>query len=177
MCRLVTSFAVLFAALVVANSSAVAQEPATPGKEHKELKKLEGTWDAVVKSTDGSETKAVATYKSICGGLWLESDFSGDLGGLKFSGKVLDGYDPVKKQYVAVWVDSMTATPLMLTGTTDDSGKVLTMTGEGPGPDGVTKYKTVTKTESDDKHVFTMFFVMPEGDMELMTITYTRRKK
>ena len=38
-----------------------------PGPEHKELQKLEGTWDAVMKM-NGTESKATATYRPICGG-------------------------------------------------------------------------------------------------------------
>lgn len=40
------------------------------------------------------KTKATATYKMECGGLWLVSDFHGEFGGQKFSGHGIDGYDP-----------------------------------------------------------------------------------
>ena len=167
--RVFASFVVFSAALFVSNLPCVAQEPQRPGKEHEELAKMEGTWDAVVKTTDGGESKGVAEYKMVCEGMWLSSSFVGDFGGQKFSGQGLDGYDPAKKQYSGVWCDSMTATPLVMTGTKDASGKVLTMTGESGG----TKFKAVTTEESRDKQIFKMFM----DESELMTITYTRRKK
>ncbi len=153
---------------------AFAQEPQSPGKEHEELKALEGTWDAAMKMADGSETKAVSEFKMVCEGMWLSSDFKGDLGGLKFHGKGLDSYDSAKKQYVSVWVDSMSGSPMMLTGT--KKGNVVTMTGEGPGPAGVSKYKTMTTHETDDRMVFRMLIVADGKESEMMTVTYVRRK-
>ena len=171
--RILASLIFLSGALYVSHPAAVAQEPQKPGKEHAALMAMEGVWDAAVKSADGGESKGVAEYKMVCEGMWLSSSFVGEIGGQKFSGHGMDGYDPVQKQYTGVWVDSMSATPLILTGTKDASGKVLTMKGEGGGM----KYKAVTTEVSRDKQLFTMSFVMPEGDVELMTITYTRRKK
>lgn len=175
--RVITSFTVLLAALFISNLTSVAQEPQKPGKEHEELKAMEGVWDAVVKMSDGSESKAVAEYKMVCEGMWLSSSFVGEISGQKFSGRGLDGYDPAKKQYTAVWCDSMSATPLMMTGTKDATGKVLTMTGEGAGPDGPMKFKGVTTEVSPDKQTFKMSMDLPTGEMEMMAITYTRRKK
>ena len=171
--RVLASFVVFSTALFLSHLPCVAQEPQKPGKEHEELAKMEGTWDAAVKMSDGSESKAVAEYKLVCEGMWLSSSFVGDIGGQKFSGQGLDGYDPVKKEYTAVWCDSMTATPLMMTGTKDASGKVLTMTGDGGGM----KFKGVTTEVSPDKQTFKMSMDMPTGEIEMMTITYTRRKK
>jgi hypothetical protein len=56
-------------------------------------------------------------------------------------------------------------------------GKVTTMTGEGPGPAGDTKYKTISTQESSDKMSFQMFTITDGKDVEVMSVTYTRRKK
>lgn len=171
--RYLTVLAGLMMSLVVAGSVS-AQEPQSPGKEHEELKSLEGTWDAVLKMADGSETKAVSEFKMTCEGMWLASDFHGDFGGLKFHGKGLDSYDPARKQYVSIWVDSMTGSPLIMTGT--KKGNVTTLTGEGPGPTGVAKYKSVTTQESADRMLFRMLAVAGEKETEVMSVTYERRK-
>ena len=149
-----------------------AQEPQSPGPEHKELAELTGTWDATLKMADGAEVKGESIFKVTCGGMWLESDFHVDFGGLKFHGKGLDGYDAAKKQYVAVWVDSMSGTPMIMHGTKE--GKVTTMVGEGAGPQGVAKYKTITTNESADRMSFKMMMLDGEKEQEMMTITYTR---
>jgi hypothetical protein len=168
------------AVCLVAVSLAVAcvgQEPPQPGPEHRKLKELEGTWDAVMKM-GSEESKAVATYKMDLGGLWLVSDFQGEVAGQKFSGKGLDGYDPIRKKYIGMWVDSMSTSPVTSEGTYDSEGRVLTMIGEGPGPDRQpTKYKTTTEHKDKDTMLFTMYGTGPDGQEGAMfTITYKRRK-
>jgi hypothetical protein len=161
-------------------ASATAQEPGLPkpGPEHARLKALEGTWDAVTTMSDGKKSKGEMSYRMECGGLWLASDFKGELAGEKFHGKGFDGYDPAKKKYVAVWVDTMLTTPLFMEGTYDPATKAMTHIGEGPGPDGKTsKMKCVTKTPDNDHQTFEMYMPGPDGkEMKMMTIEYTRRK-
>jgi hypothetical protein len=161
--------------LISTSASLSAQEPQSPGKEHEELKAMEGVWDAVMKMPDGTEVKAESEQKMTCEGMWLATDFRGDFGGMKFHGKGLDGYDAAKKQYVSIWVDSMSGSPMVMKGKKE--GKVTTMTGEGPGPAGDTKYKTVSTQDSSDKMSFQMFMTADGKDVEVMSITYTRRKK
>lgn len=165
------------AALLV-GAVGLAQEPPQPGPEHKKLKELEGTWDCVMRMGP-EESKAVATYKMDLGGLWLISDFQGEFGGMKFSGKGLDGYDPARKKYVGVWVDSMITSPLVTEGTYDKDGKVLTMTGEGPGPDGKPmKMRMTTEHKDKDTMLFTMYGPGPDDkEAAMFSITYKRRAK
>lgn len=172
--RLMT-LAAMCLAICLLPGSLRAQEPQTPGPEHKELAELTGSWDATMKMADGSEVKGESIFKVTCGGMWLESDFHADFGGLKFHGKGLDGYDAAKKQYVAVWVDSMSGTPMIMHGTKE--GKVTTMVGEGAGPHGVAKYKSITTNESADRMSFRMMMFEGDKEQEMMTITYTRRGK
>ncbi|PYM15918.1 MAG: hypothetical protein DME18_02940 [Verrucomicrobia bacterium] len=161
----------------IAHISALGQSPPTPGPEHEALKKLEGTWNAKVKMGD-EESAATATYKMVCGGMWLMSDFQGSFGDQKFSGRGLDGYDPEKKKYVSVWVDSMSTRPMFLEGTHDKEKKTTTMSGEAPGPDGkLAKHKMVTHMPDDDHMTFTMFILGTDGqENKIMTIEYTRKK-
>ena len=177
---------VCLAALLVSailSSAALAQEPAKPGPEHAILAEMEGTWDAVMHMPgapkDAPASKGTHVYKMECGGLWLTSKFEGDFGGMKFEGRGIDGYDPAKKKYTGVWVDSMSSTPLLLEGTRDEKTKVLTMTGDHPGPDGkLAKVKTKSSFKDKDHHTFTMYMVGEGGkDEEMMTIEYTRKKK
>jgi hypothetical protein len=138
---------------------AVAQEPPKPGKEHEKLKAMEGTWDCAMKMM-GADSKGSMTYKMAIGGLWLESNFTGDLGGMKFEGKGLDSYDAGKKKYVGYWFDSFSTGAMIMEGNYDESGKVMTMTGEGPGPDGkMMKYKIITTNVDAD----TMNWTMSQG--------------
>jgi len=151
-----------------------AQEPAKPGPEHANLKKLVGTWDTTMKM-GGQETKGIATYKMDLGGLWLVSTFEGSIGADKFSGRGFDSYDAGKKKYVGVWFDSMSTSPMITEGTYDQATKTMTMTGEGPGMDGKPmKHKMVSVMPDDD----TMNFAMYMGDVKepMFTILYKRKK-
>jgi len=162
---------------VVCVATVQAQEPPQPGAEHKKLKELEGTWDAVVKMGEG-ESKATMVYKMDLGGLWLVGDFTSDFAGQKFTGKGLDSYDPIKKKYVSVWFDSISTSPMVMEGTFDKDGKVLTMTGEGPGQDGKpTNFRTTTEHKDKDTMFWTMYGSGPDGkDVPMLSITYKRRK-
>jgi Protein of unknown function (DUF1579) len=164
--------AIVLAALIAPAASA--QQPPKPGPEHEVLKKHVGTWDATMKM-EGMESKGVATYKMDLGELWLVSTFEGDFGGMKFSGRGLDTYDPAKKKYVGLWVDSMSTSPMLMEGTYDKEKKTMTMTGEGPGMDGKpTKFKAVSVMPDDDTINFNMY--MGDAPQPAFTILYKRKK-
>jgi hypothetical protein len=162
-------------AMAILASTALGQGP-KPGPEHDALKELEGTWDATVKFGD-MESKGTMTWKLDLGGLWLLSDFEGEFGDMKFKGRGIDGYDPIKKKYVSIWVDSMTPVPLISEGTYDKETKTTTMTGKGPGEDGKLRdMKTVTTMKDKDNIKFTMYAVKDGKDEKMLTIIYKRKK-
>ena len=162
------------AVAVLAASGLRAQEFTKPGPEHEMLKKWEGTWDTTMKMM-GAESKGVANYKMELGGLWLMSDFEGELGGMKFSGRGLDSYDPPKKKFVGIWVDSWSTSPMTMEGTYDKDKKTLTMVGEGPGMDGKpTKYRAVSEFKDENTVNFSMYIA--DGKEPTFTILYKRRK-
>lgn len=138
---------------------------------------MEGTWDATIKSGN-DESKGKMTCKMDLGGLWLVTEFEGSFGDMKFQGRGFDGYDPMNKKYVSVWVDSMSFRPMNMEGTYDEEKKTLTMKGEAMGPDGKpAKHKLVTHMKDNDHHTMTMFVTSPDGEeMEIMTVDYTREK-
>ena len=108
--------------------------------------------------------------------MWIASDFEGTLGPQKFQGHGLDGYDPVKKKYVGVWVDSMSGSPMSLEGAQDKDGK-LVMTGETSGHDGKPqKVKTITEMKDKDHFTFKFYMVVEGKEVPAFTIDYTRKK-
>ena len=109
------------------------------------------------------------------GGLWLLGSLESEFGGMKFQGRGMDSYDPAKKKYVGVWIDSMSTSPLVMEGTFDKEKKALTMAGEGPGMDGKpTKYKTVSEWKDDDTMHVGMY--VGGGANPDFTFVYKRRK-
>lgn len=168
---------VIFGVALVLAQPALAQQPSKPGPEHEKLRKLEGTWEATIKA-GGSESKGTVTYKMELGGLWLVSNFEGEFGGDKFQGKGMDTFDARKKKYVSVWADSMSTTPLVMEGTFDNEGKILTMTGEATGQDGnLAKVKTTSEMKDNDTMEWTMSMADKDGKETMaMSITYKRKK-
>ena len=151
----------------------VAQEMMKPGPEHKFLAESEGEWTVKM---DGVEDSGKATYKMAHGGLWLTSSLDMKMPFGPFTGQGLDSYDPGKKKFTAIWVDSMSATPIILSGERSQDGKKITMTGKGPAPDGsLTDYKTETEYVSKDKHIFKMWMSDLAGP-PMMVATYERKK-
>ena len=82
--------------IVLSAAAAPAQEPDGPPPELDKLKHWVGTWDATMKAGD-QEFKGVANAKFDLGGMWLATEFEGDFGGRKFTGRGFDSYDPRKK--------------------------------------------------------------------------------
>jgi hypothetical protein len=155
-------------------STVRAQEPPKPGPEHDVLKKYVGTWDTTMK-IGGMEFKGTVIYKMELGGLWLGSALESDLFGQKFTARGYDSYDPAKKKYVGVWVDSMGPTPVLMEGTYDKEKKTMTMIGEGPGQDGKpTKMKSVSEMPDNDTIHMSMF--VADAKEPMFTVTYKRKK-
>lgn len=159
-----------------AGNFAHAQNFPKPGPEHAKLKELVGEWDAVI-TASGQESKGSATYKSICDGMWIASEFSGALGELKFTGHGIDGYDLQKKKYVGVWVDSLSSSPMQFAGNIDEKSKLLVMTGEGVNMEGkVEKVKTTTEFKTKDNFIFKLYMIDDGREDLAFTIEYTRKK-
>lgn len=160
--------------LSVAMPAARAQGPAQPGPEHAQLKKQVGTWDTTMDFA-GNKSKGTAVYKMDLGGLWLVSNFEGDMMGQKFSGRGFDSYDTGKKKYVGVWFDSMSTMPMVMEGTWNEAKKTMTMEGMAPGMDGKLAKHTMVTVMPDEN---TMNFAMYAGDSKepMFTIVYKRKK-
>ena len=90
---------------VVLAGSVFAQEMPKPGKEHEQLKKLEGTWDTTM-HMGGKDEMGTTVYKMELGGFWLTSALESKIEGFAFVGKGSDGYCPIRKKYVSIWTDS-----------------------------------------------------------------------
>lgn len=150
-----------------------------PGDQHAWLKKAEGKWKTSVKSWFAPGEPSVSTgtsvSKMIMGGRYLEQNFKGTMMGEAFEGYGLTGYDNQKGVFWGTWIDNMSTGVMVSEGTLDESGRTLTQTGKGTGPDGSTMdYRMITKIIDDRSHVFTMYGTMGGQESKMMEITYTR---
>jgi hypothetical protein len=189
-------------AIVLSSLAAFAQEPkkkemsaeekaameammkaGTPGEQHKQLASFVGTWDATVKSymqpgAPPQVSHGTATNKAILGGRYVQTEFSGDFMGMPYNGMGYWGYDNVKKQYVATWMDNMSTAVMMTTGKMDGPNQ-YTFTGSATDPmTGKDMPFTEKWTATDNDHnTFEMWGPAPDGKMfKMMEISYTRKK-
>jgi hypothetical protein len=144
-----------------------------PGPEIKKLNELVGTWDCMCEAK-GKTSMGTMTYKMGLGGLWLLEQFQGEFEGKKFEGMGCMSYDSAKKNYVAVWIDSTSTTPMASEGNFDKSGKKMTMKGEMTMPDGK-KIGTTMVTEMKDRDNMVMTMTCDLGEM--MKISLKRQTK
>ena len=173
----------LTALLSLALALPLAAQMPQPTPEHQKLAVFVGVWDAQMEyvGMDGKPAKSNGTYvrKQPMGAFWLVDNFQAQMMGQQFRGHGTTGYDPAKKKYVGSWVDSMTPSMMVTEGSFDKTGKILTMSGMGPGHDGTpVVHRTVTTIKDKNTHVFEMFIPTPDGtEMKVMTIVYKRRVK
>ena len=160
------------------------QAYATPGESHKKLEKAAGTWNTKVRtwmdpSKPPEETEGTNVGTMVLGGRYLEEKYEGTMMGQPFHGVGLTGYDNYKKKYVGTWADSMGTGIMMMTGSFDKSGKVMTSWGtmDDPIMKKTVKVKSVTTIVDDDTHRFEMWNTGPGGKMvKSMEMVYTRKK-
>jgi len=168
--------AMMLGALTTARLTA--QLPPKLGPEHEWLKESEGTWDATIKSSVG-DSKGNLSCQIGLGELWLLEHFKGEFAGKPFEGRGATSYDPGKKKFVNVWIDSVTASPSVSEGTYDKATKTLTLVGDMPLPGGKSMKgaKIFVFTDANTK-TYTLNGTLPGGkEFEMMKVTYTRRAK
>ncbi|MCA8974526.1 MAG: DUF1579 domain-containing protein [Planctomycetes bacterium] len=152
-----------------------------PGPEHARLIAHVGTWDAVVISEgpDGTPQRDKATMVTRdLGGFHAVDEFEGQVMGMKFTGHGINSYCPLRKRYVSSWVDSMTPSPMTLTGTYDKKANEIEMTGECLGMSGkLEPCRSVTLFGDADHFAWEMYGAGPDGkEMRHLRIEYTRRR-
>jgi hypothetical protein len=164
--------------ILLAASTGFAQIPG-PSAEHAKWKPYVGKWSFELTDSENQVTKGTNETVEACGGMWFVTTMDTNMAGMPFQGKGLDGYDPEKKKYISVWVDSFTASPMIFEGEYDKAGKVLTMICEGKDPmtGGAATWRSTSEFVSQDEYKFVMFVKPKDGkEQMMMTVTYKRRK-
>ncbi len=151
-----------------------------PGKHHAELAKQVGEWDAdcetYMPGMPVQKSKGFAKTTMIMDGRFLREEFKGTMMGQPFDGLMLLGYDNNLKRYDSMWIDSM-GTGMMVTHSKSDSPEELTGSFYCPMVQKEVTARLITKTISNDEHVFEMYAPGPDGKEALtMRITYHRKK-
>ena len=159
-----------------------------PGEHHQHLRPLAGTWKLSSRfrqdpEAPWSESTGESTSEWILGGRFLQQKVKSppsEAMPMPFEGFGLLGYDMLAKKYLAIWTDTFLTGAMVFHGTCDDSGKVITLSGEFDNPmkgGARTKETWVYKIINNDKFVFQMWGPSDSGKDYLHgEITYTRVK-
>jgi len=162
-------------------------------ENHKLLADRDGTWNYTVKmwmngdpSSKPQESKGTAVRKSMMNGRYFVEDVSGKMempgpdGKMKemmFKGMALEGYDNVKKKFVASWVDNMGTGIMTMEGNYDPASKTLTYTGEVEPVPGMKQNIREALKMTDKDHMFLEWYESRDGkEVKTMEINYTRKK-
>ena len=161
----------------------VYKKVATPGKPHKILAKLVGSW--TTKTTAWMEPGKPPTHgtgaceqKMLFGGRYLQQEYSGDMMGMSFIGINLVGYDNHTKKYVSTWIDSMSTGIYYFEGTGSADGKTITQECRYDDPvRGPVKWRSVSRIVDDNTMEYEMF-ITPKGGKEekMMEMTVSRKR-
>jgi hypothetical protein len=162
-------------------------------ENHKLLSSLDGDWNYNIKfwmnpdpNAKPQESTGTAIRKSIMGGRYSTMDVSGKMqmpgedGKMKdvmFKGMGIEGYDNVKKKFVASWIDNMGTGIEFSEGTYDPATKSFTYTSEmEPMPGMKTSVREVIKV-TDANHMMLEWYENQGGqEKKTMEINYTKKK-
>lgn len=164
-----------------------------PGAAHEKLEPNVGTWDVTFRmwmdpSAPPMETKGTTTVKWILDKRFLLEEYKGEMlmpdetGGMKkvpYEGMGTLGYDNYRNMYTGTWMSNLQTNILTMTGSFDQSGKVLRMFGEMDEPmlnitGRMVKYMTTYK--DNDTRVFECFDLHPSDTYKVFEIVYKRKK-
>jgi len=127
--------------------------------------------------------KSTESVRSL-GGLWILAEGRGEMpGGGSATMLMTLGYDPGKKRYVGTWIGSMMTHLWIYDGELDASGRILTLSSEGPDmspgalPGRLARYKDVIEIQAADHRILTSHWLGEDGTWrQFMTAHYRRTK-
>lgn len=158
---------------------------AEPQKEHQWLQQLIGEWTSEAECSMGPGQPSTKSYGTervrMVGGLWMVGEGQGEMPGGGTATMIMTlGYDPQKKRYLGTWIGSMMTHMWHYDGEMDASGRILTLSAEGPSMAGdgtMAKYQDIIEIKSKDHRTLSSRVLGPDGTWNhFMTAHYRRRK-
>ena len=153
-----------------------------PTEHHRKLDKFVGNWNQTVKwwmypDAEPTTTTGSSTYKWILDGRYLQGECTGQMEGQPFKGMDILGYDNFAGEYTSYWVDNMSTSPMIATGSLSDKELKMTgthdcvMTGTKDQP-----FKSTTKFKDANTIVYEMWAPGPDGQFfKTLEVTSTRK--
>jgi hypothetical protein len=157
---------------------------AAPQKEHQWLRRLLGEWTYQTNTPAASgqpahEAVGTETFRGI-GDLWVVGESIGEMpGGGPMTAVMTLGYNPDSKHFVGTWIGSMMTHMWVYDGELDPSGRILTLTSEGPSMDdagAMSTYQDVIEFKSDNFRTLTARVRGKDGNWQQFMSTEFRRR-
>jgi hypothetical protein len=154
-----------------------------PQTEHKWLRRLLGEWTykTTAVAQAGQPAQDVTGIESVrpIGYLWVAAESQGDMPGAGPMTAVMTlGYNPATKRFVGTWIGSVMTHLWVYDGELDPSGRVLTLTSEGPSMENdgtMSTYQDVIEFKSDDHRMLTSRVRGKDGVwQQFMSVEYRR---
>lgn len=155
-----------------------------PGPNHDLLDIFVGTWNVEATFDNGPghpvETGSGAMVNTWqLQGRWIQQQYTGQMATMgRFSGIGYLGYDNIKQQFTATWMDTLTTTCLNSAGSFDEATSSFTLTAKitpAGGASGEFTQKQVIRVVSPDKYRVTMYLAGPDGaEFKTGELEYTR---
>lgn len=154
-----------------------------PQKEHRWLHQLVGDWtyesECVCAPGETPAKMHGSEHVRLLGELWVLCEGQGEMPGQgSFESLMTIGYDP-RKGYVGSWIGSMMGHLWRYDGEMDASGKVLTLSAEGPsmsGGDKLARYRDVIEVISPDHRTMTSHMQDDDGQWQRFMVAHYRRR-
>lgn len=142
------------------------------------LKAHVGTWDCRMSVWSGPGEPLVAKGTEVVRSLGTHvlADYTSVAPEMPFLGHGVTSWDPTRKVFVTVWVDSIGTAPAILEGTYDKGSNTITFRGETDMMGQRMKVRQLVAAQDEDHRTFDMFVTPPGGkEMQAMRVEYTRR--
>ena len=158
---------------------------AEPQKEHQWLQQLVGEWTSEADCSMGPGQPSTKSYGTervrMVGGVWMVGEGQGEMPGGGTATMIMTlGYDPQKKKYLGTWIGSMMTHMWHYDGEMDASGRILTLSAEGPSMAGdgtMAQYQDIIEIKSKDHRTLSSRVLGPDGTWNHFMTAHYRRKK
>lgn len=166
-------------------AEAHAMAAAAPGPMHAHLARFEGEWNVsgawrMEADAEWTPFEAVATSELVMGGRYLTESFSSDFMGMSFEGRATLGYDNLRGEYTSIWIDNMSTGTMIGTGSANEDGTLITLSGEHSDVMSGEAHKwfqlRYTSVSENENTFETLTKTTPEGEAWVsMKLNYTRK--
>lgn len=151
-----------------------------PGEAHTLMAKWVGKWNVELTfynvGSKPTTATAIANYKTILGGRYLQCDYSGNIDGTPFEGKNTTAFDNSRKIFLSTWIDNMGTGLMYMEGTWNEKTKTIHF--KGKANDVITGKEfglRETHTIIDDNNQLMEMFDIKDGkETKSMMIKLTR---